>query len=178
MKQYIFFLLVVLVILLLSCRAEKSMDDLYDIHKAYSEQILKKIAKDNCNAIGIMTSHANFSYLVSYTESGIDIHFVNVTNTNGKQHIVKKNAQINLISENTFCFDSIQTAKKEIRSRFPIQLDGDYLIIHYKQNGILRKEHIAVQITDLRYGSFNSLLLKQIAGDIQKYDVWDYHGFK
>lgn len=172
------YIIFVLALLLLSCRSGKSMDDLYNIHKVYSEQILRKIAKDNCNAIGIMTPHANFSYLVSYTEGGIEIHFVKTTNSDGKQHVIKKNAQINLISGNTFCFDSIQSAKKEIRSKLPIQLDGDYLIVQYKQHGKWNKEYIGVQIADLRQGSFNSLLLKQIVKDIQKYDIWNYPGFK
>ena len=168
----------VLLLLLFSCKTEKSLDELYNVQKIYAEQVLKKVAKENGNAIGIMTSYSNFSYLTSYTKDGIEIHLVKVTNTKGKQHTVNMYAQNNIISENVFCLDSIQTANDEIRKRFPYHLDGDYLIIQYKQNGKLKKEIIPVQIKELRYGSFNSILLNQISKDIQEHGIWDFSGFK
>ena len=164
-------ILIVGLCLLASCATEKPLYIRSEKNHYYTKKCVKKLAKKNGNAVGFMSYMANFSYVLSYGDSFVDIYKITIV-PNGKRRLHKQTISLSSPKNLLFCQDSIISAEQEYFSKYSRMMDGDYLLCRYKQDGQWRQDVLGMQFRELLRGDYHSAFLRQISNDMNVYQIW------
>lgn len=154
-----------------SCATEKPLYILSEKNHDYTKRCVKKLSKKNGNAVGFMSYMANFSYVLSYGDSFVDIYKITIV-PNGKRRLHKQTISLSSPKHFLFCQDSIISAEQEYFSIYNRVMDGDYLFCRYRQDGQWRQDVLGMQFRELLRGDYHSAFLRQISHDMNVYQIW------
>lgn len=166
-----YFLSIVCLYLFVSCASEKPLYILSEKNHDYTERCIRHLASKNGNAIGFMSSLANFSYVLSYSDSVLYFYKITII-SNGKRRLQKQIIPLPSFNHQFICRDSILLAEQEYFTSYKRMMDGDYLLCRYRQNGQWRRDILGFQFKELLQGDFHSIFLQQMSKDMKTYHIW------